>query len=526
MYNFIDVNGVSAGNTLPAEALKINGAYIENKITGYRTLTVSGREALSPELTTYETGARDGSTLQSKRFPARVITVRFQLIAASEAAYRATFNQLGEILNVENAELIFADELDKYFTGTPSGISDIEPGSNAVTGEFTLYCADPLKYSVAERVVNVPTGQKNVSFTYNGTYRTYPKLEAAFYEESEPAALTGNGDCGFVSFFDANNHIIQLGNPDEVDLEVQPAKSEALLNQIFKASDAWDSAARALWSINNTAFEAQQIGTLGMAQLNDGVNYYLKATNYGSVAESWISHGASMTRTIPGDSSGGTTNNLFDMRFKPVFCTNDVNAVGDWALIMLTADGTKYIKVRLVKNTVGKTGTMEFYANDQKVYSGSFDVSIGNAQFGAGLSNPNCHVYKTSSGFTFEIGGVTKSIQIASVPTITKFAFMYAQYGARPAVTYNGLLWCQFIKNFEQKWIDIPNKFGSNDVCVANCKDGTITLNNTPTPELGALGNDWEQFCLTPGLNQIGVAYSDWVASAPVFKIRYREAYL
>ena len=47
MYNFIDVNEVSEGVVLPSEALQINGEFIENLIPGYRTLNVSGREALS-----------------------------------------------------------------------------------------------------------------------------------------------------------------------------------------------------------------------------------------------------------------------------------------------------------------------------------------------------------------------------------------------------------------------------------------------------------------------------------------------
>jgi hypothetical protein len=62
----------------------------------------------------------------------------------------------------------------------------------------------------------------------------------------------------------------------------------------------------------------------------------------------------------------------------------------------------------------------------------------------------------------------------------------------------------------------------------ANCKTGEIFLNGVHTPGLGALGNDWEDFYLTPGLNQIGFAYSDWVKDdcAPNPIVRYREVYL
>ena len=137
MYNFVDTNGYAEGTALPSEALKINGAYLENKVTGYRTLYVKGREMLAPDIETYETGVRDGSTLQSKRFPARTITVGYQLIASSAEAFRAAFNALNAALDVEEAELIFADEPDKFFIGTPSGRGDVPEGETPSPGSLT-----------------------------------------------------------------------------------------------------------------------------------------------------------------------------------------------------------------------------------------------------------------------------------------------------------------------------------------------------------------------------------------------------
>lgn len=82
MYEFRDTNiGASQDDILPSEALSINGEYIETLIPGYKTLCVCGREALSPELSTYETGVSDGSVLKSRRYPARTITVKYQLKA-------------------------------------------------------------------------------------------------------------------------------------------------------------------------------------------------------------------------------------------------------------------------------------------------------------------------------------------------------------------------------------------------------------------------------------------------------------
>ena len=95
-------------------------------------------------------------------------------------------------------------------------------------------------------------------------------------------------------------------------------------------------------------------------------------------------------------------------------------------------------------------------------------------------------------------------------------------------MTYNGLSWVKFVKNNCDVYEDIPNKFSSNDVLICDCENGEILLNNVSSPQLGAIGNNWESFYLKPGINQIGIAYSDWVDSehAPTFKIRYRERFI
>ena len=150
MYEFRDVNENLTQEYIPAEALQINGELIETQIEGYHTMYVQGREALSPEISTYEIGTKNGEIRKNKRYPARTITVGYQLIAESAEAFREAYNKLGRILNVDDAEIIFNDEPDKFFIGTPSEVSEIDPGLNSVKGEFKILCLDPLKYSVAE----------------------------------------------------------------------------------------------------------------------------------------------------------------------------------------------------------------------------------------------------------------------------------------------------------------------------------------------------------------------------------------
>ena len=148
MYNFIDTTEHQSSVDLPSEALSINGIYIENVIEGYRTLQVTGRELLGTEIDSLKIGRSDGERYQGKRYPSRTITVMFQLIAAGNDVFRTSFEKLNGILNIEEAQLIFNDETDKYFMGTPAEVGDINPGSNAVVGEFDIFCADPFKYSM------------------------------------------------------------------------------------------------------------------------------------------------------------------------------------------------------------------------------------------------------------------------------------------------------------------------------------------------------------------------------------------
>jgi len=201
MYNFKDVNSASGGTFLPAEALQLNGEFIENLIPGYRTLQVLGREALSAELTTYETGTSDGSKIENKRYPARYITVKYQLLTDTPEAFRAAYNQLASILNVQDAELIFNDETDKFFIGTPEEVGEVPGGTNNVTSEFIILCADPFKYSVTEYEATPDLDENSFLVNYGGTYKAFPTLEAEFAGENESeAALQISESCSLMCY--------------------------------------------------------------------------------------------------------------------------------------------------------------------------------------------------------------------------------------------------------------------------------------------------------------------------------------
>lgn len=690
MYNFIDVTGTSGGVMLPSEALKINGEYIENQVKGYRTLHVSGREALSAELDTFSTGVRDGVTPKSKRFPERIIIVAYQIKADTNEDFRNAYNKLAAILNVENAELIFNDEPDKFFIGTPSAIGDVEPGMNAVVGEFEILCADPFKYSVAEYEAEPSLDESSVLLDYNGTYKAFPILEADFYSEDEAspdgesvAPMTGAGDCGFVAFFDENEKIIQLGDPEEEDGTNPYEKSQTLVNHSFKSRSSWGTAAKKLWAVNsgstipNTATQVGNVGmgvasyavpanppstsgtllsvtsragephfnykvlyktakrtaktvkvtfaitgalardasyflsgyglvasvfiggawhdvtikrptdrwrgrtahTVNMAVTIGGLapdvnkitgikfrvtrsdgyggragilnavtcpnipispyaadvpeTYYLHPADYGAASGEW--HGPSITRTIPADASGAVGAENFTLTYRQKMCvgngSSDTKQIGAFQVQVVDDSGSNIAGARIVKNKTGKKAALVFYIKGEKVHEEAIDLSYNNKFFGSKESTVRTSkITKSGNKITFSIGGTTKVFRDDAVKSLVakKVTFAFEQYSTSKTLANNGIYWVKFVKDNCNTYKDVPNKFSANDVVTADCRNGEILLNGVPSPGLGALGNDWEEFCLVPGLNQIGFAYSSWVAAeyAPKIKVRYREVFL
>ena len=257
--------------------------------------------------------------------------------------------------------------------------------------------------------------------------------------------------------------------------------------------------------------------------------WYLAPETFGTSA-GW--HGPSITRKIPADAAGavGAANFSFSFKHKIGIGTNSIatEEMGAQAVWLIAGSGSTRsvlagFEIRK-QSTGGTKAALHYYVNGEKVDSFTIDLANNNAVVKSATIN------KESQSVTFNIFGIKRTYKNASIKTkaATEITFHFAQYGTNLALTYNGIYEAKFVKNNCDTWDDIPNKFGSNDVVVADCKNGEIYLNDMLTPALGALGNDWEEFFLTPGLNQIGFSYSEWVASefAPAFKVRYREVFL
>lgn len=512
MYKFVDTTESQSGSNLPSEALEFNGKYIEEIIPGYRTLHVSGREMIGNELTDMEVGITDGSRYQYRRYLPRTITVTYQLMAETNEKFRAAFNKLNEILSAEEARLIFQDEPDKYFIGTRADAGDVPTGTNNVIGEFDIYCMDPFKYSVKEYEVtpNLDNGL-TIGENYHGTYKAFPTLIADI-----------KSSCGFIAFLNEREKILQIGDVDELDSQ-QINKSQTLINHHFDAGLGG--------GVQNVATTVKVVSAheqAGSCATREG---YLYAANYGS-GSAW--HGPSLTFRVPQDSNGHIGAKNCQFSWHHYFALNDANQLGVVQFLMTDRNKTNVAAVTFFKDEPGiNQAKYHLYVkgrqNPPEVrFAGDGNNKItGHLGLGAPKTAGHSSIQKFGATITFNIAGEIYTIEepsLADVEVTEVSVYIGARggYAAMPANFIYGLV---FTSHSVQTWQDIPNKLIAGNQVEVDTKSGKVNVDGVEIPGLGALGNDWEEFYLEPGENQIRCTYSSW-ATKPNFKMKYREVYL
>lgn len=524
MYNFVDTTERYPGQNLPSEALMFNGNYLENVIPGYRTLYVSGREVLGTEITDLETGVSDGTKYRRKRYQPRTIVVGYQLIAEDTAAFRDAYNKLNALLDAEQATLIFADEPDKYYIGTKQGTSEVPAGKNMITAELEFYCADPFKYSVEEYTVS-PTADDGKTFvvSYNGTYRAYPSFQAVM-----------QSDNGLVGFVNDAKKILQFGDADETDGETYK-KSELVTNYTNCLSwpqDAkWkdDTGSDFLHSTGKTA------GTLSTVGISGGTKALLLAdSGYSKTSHTSGWNGAMKSIDIV-DSSGNKGATHLYCYMNSWFETGLMGQTGCQAVAFCDASGKMICCQEIYKNDKsGNTAHMVMWIggnSPRAVKSYKFEPSYHEEDNPYNQARGHSDMQKHGEKIRFYWWGEYPEFTVPELKDVKvcSVKLFIGQWGDRNMskqyVTRNYFRGISIRIDNVEKWRDIPNKFAANQVLTVDCRNGEVTLQGLPRQDLGALGNDWENFCLRPGTNQIQCIASDW-AVKPIYTMKYREVYL
>lgn len=156
LYEFRDtIDHTPLEKKLPKEALNFNGFFLENRIDGYRTISVGGRELFANEATIDNVGTRNGGKYRRSRLPIRTIEVTYYLECETAEKFRESFNKMNQLLASHEVQIWFNDEPDKYYIATRSEVESVPQGLNNIVSSFSLVCADPYKYARTEKVVDL-----------------------------------------------------------------------------------------------------------------------------------------------------------------------------------------------------------------------------------------------------------------------------------------------------------------------------------------------------------------------------------
>lgn len=560
-------------NDLPMEAASIDGQFIEDAIPGYMTIMTQGRESLAPDLDSYSVGTADGERIRSSRYPARTITVDFYLQADSMPDLRDKLNHLNNLLSMDEADFIFNDEDDKFFTGIPMIKPDRTDYKNAIKGSFEIYCAYPFKRSVAVYEAS-PTqiDETSVEFTiaYGGNYPARPVLRAEFSGALSGGDHSEDGDCGFVVFVDDSKNVIQVGNPDALDLDAQFTASQ-LINRTLTTLNGWILNGGASWGNKLVAGSLAANQSITDANWKKGAGHTLKCVkpSYGT-GSSW--HGPIMRKSF----ADGFIN--FDIAIVHMLCATANTQVGSFEAGVYRIEDSIYkmtCGVVIEKTASGTKGIVRYIVDGKQVGAEPIDLSKYNTNFGfcnktatykmqwynkrekkwqskkikkaktrkarSGhsytQSNLNTSIRKSGSTVTFKVGNLkARSFTAAGIKDVlsSEISMFFGQRGTRAPLNTNAVSSIKLTRLGTPAFSDCPNVFTAGDVVEADCNDASVYILREGTeeghlaPEYGALGNDWEDFTLQKGTNIVAATWSDWVNPAykPALKILYNEVFI
>lgn len=483
---------------MPIIKMQVDGQYLETLVSGYRTLTVEGREELDLDVINAEIDTSDGGRYLRRKIKSRVLNVRFAVEDSTPEGFAVKFKALkAELYKIKESQIIFTDEPNIYFIGTFRKITAEYIGHTVAQGVIEISCADPFKYSTTETTVTAVNG--TITATYNGTYPAHPKLIAR---------STGH-DCGFYGFT-KDGLTIRVGNPDEQDQEEVPSETaRKMVDTQFGSGHNWYTwswaRARLLYGYYTDNYSA---GT--------SADYIYSYTAFPGAEPDYYygpAYGTYLAEPVP------NFNVSFTHWFEP-----SGNQGGGFDFYINNQGGSNIAGVSIYRNKNGRV-MWSMIVKGNIVKGGSYSLT-DNPFKGAWRTQT---ITKSLGTVTFNLGGVTYSV---TDPELAGHAYdaynasfvFYRQPGAEDIGTSNALQSALFY-GYNNDWQEVANKIPQNGLVSIDTANGNITLNGAQSLGLGVITNNFEDFVLEPGENTITCEASDWVDDAE-YTLKYREAYL
>lgn len=512
MYKFEDTLRTTGqdGGILPAEALAINGRYLDEVIPGFNTLTASGRELLTRSVTTKKVGNSDGEIFMGSTHPTRTITVKFQLVSKTPQEFRKNFEQLTKIIDQPEVKLSFHDDESVFYVGTHVQTGTIPDGKLNVIATMTFQCSDPKAHSKTEKTATNNGTADTITFTNNGT-------------DSTPINVTAEmvGDNGFVGLT-LGDHVYQVGVPQQVDgvkyddAEVlipgnpQPNPSTGLLNDakfVTVPTDQWKPRKQGVVSLIHP--ETKPNGNV------------LVQSDTGQQPSERMPIETSITYKIPTDKTTKTEGaKNFSFRFIIGFHSYDPFDSGQIVATVHSKDGKAMASILMQDLYVGKEDyVLQYHVDNQKVYEIKPNIWMLNSDY------PNYSIVKYNEKITLASPWQTKTINAPQLKDAEAYYISFSFLKWFPYVTpaiYEVTNW-NFWEGYADLYHDTPNYFKAGDVLRVDSESNEVYINGQRTQDAVDIGS--QPLLAVPGENTLGIVKSDW-AKMPKVNIDYRERWL
>ena len=499
-YAFHDTISGSVTHSIGSEAMSLDGEYIENHIAGYRTLSVSGRESLEYDISDDDRRS-DGQNYYYKRLPARILTIRFQLIAADAESFMAQFRELKNFCKGESRVIRFADEPNAHYTGTLEKLEAPDPGLLSITTTMTFYCADP--YLVADEITTVTAARVNGVLTAevnnDSSGRIYPTYRIRHSKE--------NGYIGIVS----DQGVLELGNRDEMDGHTYET-SETLVSGF---ADWEDYAGK-----NPVSDVAVTSGVL--TRDNGEQDWLWNRANPSQFACKRIK--------LPADSKGvvGATN--FYLWWESQFETGLMGQTGLQQIALTDADDQLIAAFSLFKSDSTGNGAYVFFYGPKERYKLFIFTPDYHNNFSSRQRRGYEDILKTGDKLRFYYDGRYYETTISGLAdkAVTYLYVTIGDWGERTKatdhVTVNGVGRIAGVKLNVQNWKDDPNRYKAGSEIVIDTENDAITVDGLPRNDELVTGSEF--FALPPGKTKVEFYASGWCKADPTISVEYRKRWL
>lgn len=145
-YKYNELSGYQNNVSMPSDAMKVNGEYLESLVDGYQQLVISGRGILAQEVEHLQIPGKDGAHLVRAYTSPRILTIQYKLYANTSEELRAQYNALNGVLRGA-LDITFDDESGWHYYGMLNTSDSPPENSLSVVSSFTIFCADPYAYS-------------------------------------------------------------------------------------------------------------------------------------------------------------------------------------------------------------------------------------------------------------------------------------------------------------------------------------------------------------------------------------------